>query len=295
MKKSRKLFVFLSVVLLLLAGTVHGAGTVTASSQRDSLSFPFFAGDSANTLIDLATTDSVWVLVFSPGGDSVFSFAGIVSNGAITTADMEADIGDIYCYTDRVLDLIGSSTSKGVYSVVITALDLSLDLTSTTMHSFQLSGMALDSVHGRIDVDMSSRGTSDLVEGDNIGINADDVTGDFTSADFETDFLDDTKVAANFIGSSELATTAVTEIEAAVYANRTSYMATLTGVLAAVDTLSMASSLKVGSRAVSIYAASGDTLHVYDDSDVLMFTVIAHHPGGTAGGYPDSVTVVAAP
>lgn len=51
--------------------------------------------------------------------------------------------------------------------------------------------------------------TTPLVVADNIGINADDVDGDFTAADFETDFITAAKIAANAIGSSEIAANAI--------------------------------------------------------------------------------------
>lgn len=154
---------FITLFFLLISPvSIYASGLVGSSSQKDTISIPFYVLDSAGNQIDMASSDSLYVVIFSPGGAVVFKDSMAAGDGSISYYDWEDWAGGRdYCYSDRATDLIGSSTSIGIYSYILTVHDISLDLHSTFRGDFQLLSHTLDTSLNYLDVAISSRGTFD--------------------------------------------------------------------------------------------------------------------------------------
>jgi len=253
----------LVLFLLMLTASVAGSGLVVGSSQRDTLSFPFWVEDSSSNVAVLGS-DSVYVVVFSPGGDVVFADSMASDDVSITCYDFEDWAGGKLCnYAERVSVLIGASTSIGTYSWTLIAHDISLDLHAKRVGYFQLLAESLDTTLARLDADVSSR--SDLTESSNIGINLDDATGDFAAGNFG---------AASLNGKGDWPTS--------------------TAMVAAFDSLFAWAGWGIGNASHTDYGDDADTVWIKMGSDTLAIIRFIH-PSGSPGDPPDSTKNEAKP
>lgn len=145
-------------------------------------------------------TGAVATLIDDSLGD-----AKLVINGVV--ADLIDDsLGDAKHIVHILLD-DSFGTSKNLVALLI---DDSLGDAKAVINS-DLAAI-LDTLQNQDDW------VSGLTTSDNIGINADDVDGDFTAVDFESNFITADKIASNAIGEPELAANAITSSELATSA-----------------------------------------------------------------------------
>lgn len=129
------LFLILILCLPLIA---NSQGLVTATITRDTLSLPFIAIDSGGNNKALSTGDSVILLVRAPGGTVVY-----VDSTTYDDANVKSE-GTLYSYTERVSVLDGSSTTLGVFTWYIKAVDhTDADLRTVSSGQFQKIGTSL--------------------------------------------------------------------------------------------------------------------------------------------------------
>lgn len=134
------------VVLLTIPVSLFATPIVDNSATRDTLSIPFMALDSIGNAVDLASGDSVYIVVFYPGGGIAFKDSMAYNDGSISSYGWEDfNGGNSYVYTERVSVLDGSSPVKGVYTYILTVDDnTSANLLSTYMGTFQVVTSPLD-------------------------------------------------------------------------------------------------------------------------------------------------------
>ena len=127
---------------MLIAGSVGASylGPVTNTATRDTLPIPFVPLDTLGNPCDLASGDSVYVAVLSPGGTVVFKDSMAYNDASIVYPSWEDYAGPkMYNYVERVSVLDGSSTAKGIFTVHISVQDLtSAALTTRNTHTFQM-------------------------------------------------------------------------------------------------------------------------------------------------------------
>jgi len=379
-----------SLLFLLLFLLIPISVNAALVGPDDTLSIPFWNADSAGVKIDLVAGDSVYLVVFSPGNTVVFKDSMAANDASIAYYDFEDfSKGRSYRYSELVGNLLGSATSRGIYTYDLTAHDIDLGLTTMFRGEFQYISHSLDTILAYLDATISSRGTSDFdyttnnviisngylttakfatgfLTGTLIGSGALDgkgnwnigktgysltqtfptnfsalaitgggavtagtvsdkagysISGSKTTLDALNDFnyasqkvtIADTSagdisllannhpavavsgtvaLADNGLTAAKLATDAVNEIEAAVYANRADYQADLSGVLAAIDTLGYNMTVVPGSKSATHYYLTIDTIFVYHPGGVLNGRLLLWHLGASEmGAAPDSITV----
>lgn len=154
----KKSFFFL-LLFLLIPISVNAAMV----GPDDTLSIPFWNADSAGIKIDLVAGDSIYLVVFSPGNAVVFKDSMEANDASISYYDFEDwNKGRSYRYSELVSNLLGSATSRGIYTYDLTAHDIDLDLTTMFKGEFQYISHSLDSILAYLDATISSRGTSDF-------------------------------------------------------------------------------------------------------------------------------------
>ncbi|UCD16383.1 MAG: hypothetical protein JSV44_07915 [Candidatus Zixiibacteriota bacterium] len=138
---------YIILLTVLPFSTGWGYAIVDNSVTRDTLSIPFTVLDSAGNAIDLVNGDSVYIVVFYPGGGVAFKDSMAYNDASIKSYDWEDfDGGQNYVYTEKVSTLDGSSPVMGVYGYVLTVDDnTSADLTSTYTGTFQVVNSTLES------------------------------------------------------------------------------------------------------------------------------------------------------
>ena len=143
----KRLLILAFFVMLISAGICRGSAIVTNSATRDTLSIPFMALDSVGNAVDLSAGDSVYVVVFYPGGGIAFKDSLAYDDGSITSCDWEDFTGgSSYVYTERVAVLDGSNPVNGVYTYILTVDDnSSADLLTTYTGTFQVVNASLES------------------------------------------------------------------------------------------------------------------------------------------------------
>ncbi len=130
-------------ILILLAMSVSGGtafGQVVNNSGNtaaDSLSLPFYMLDSGgyNTVL-IATTDTIFLIVFRPNGVIAFEDSIPQGNARISDNNVSTDVGQ-YALKLAVADIDGAG-ADGVFSYTIIADDESLDLQTAVRGTFQL-------------------------------------------------------------------------------------------------------------------------------------------------------------
>lgn len=202
----------LIVLILAASGATQGRYIST-----DNFAIQFVAFDSAGVPVILQSTDSVYVIVNEPDGDSIYSAGMEASNAAIKTINIDDITGHLYTYTATISTLLNGRTTAGIYGIAVIVNDISLDeLASITRGSFYYVGTS-DPL-ANLDVAVSTRST--LGTSDNIGVNLDDVTGTLDNAEIGTDFLTASKIGAGAITASEAP--ALGNLDAAVSTRGTS-------------------------------------------------------------------------
>lgn len=223
-----KKIILYSIIFACLPFTVGWSyGIVDNTSTRDTLSIPFAPLDSLGNAVDLASGDSVYIVVFSPGGTVVFKDSMAYNDASIKSYDWEDYTGGkAYVYTERVSVLDGASSAKGVFTymlevhdktgaalktryqghfqIVTSTLESSLDSAAYAQKALRPTtiGRTLDvTTTGEAGVDFSNiAGSLDAAE---IGTDA------ITAAKIATDAIGASEIAANAIGASEIATGAI--------------------------------------------------------------------------------------
>jgi len=139
------------LLLLILVGMSPAAnagymGIVDRTATRDTLAIPFQFLDSLGEAVDDATNDSVYIMVWSPGGTEVFRDSMLATDGSITSSAWEDFAGgDHYTYNERISILDGSSSADGVFTYQLVTWDNSLSLQTHYYGSFQIVNDVLES------------------------------------------------------------------------------------------------------------------------------------------------------
>lgn len=135
------------LTLGLLALPVLGSSAIVDRTiTRDTLSIPFNFLDSLGSPLTSVAGDSVYLMVFSPGGTEVFRDSMAQNDASITTSAWEDFAGgQNHTYNERVSVLDGTSTSDGVFSYILVAQDVSLSLLSRHWGTFQIVNGTLES------------------------------------------------------------------------------------------------------------------------------------------------------
>ncbi|UCC45754.1 MAG: hypothetical protein JSU65_07500 [Candidatus Zixiibacteriota bacterium] len=135
-----------AMVALALVSQARASGIVDRTATRDTLSVPFQFLDSLGEAVDAVSGDSVFAVVFSPGGSVVFKDSMAYDDGSIKSCDWEDFAGGKhYTYTERVSVLDGSSTANGVFAYQLVAWDNSLSLQTHYYGTFQIANSTLES------------------------------------------------------------------------------------------------------------------------------------------------------
>ncbi|MFH2036802.1 MAG: hypothetical protein ABIJ45_10400 [Candidatus Zixiibacteriota bacterium] len=142
-----KLIYYGLVLILFLATNSFGFGIVDNSATRDTLSIPFMALDSIGNPVDLTAGDSVYIVVFYPGGAVAFKDSMAYNDANIKSYDWEDfDGGQAYAYCERVSILDGINPVAGIYSYHIYVDDnSSANLITTYEGTFQVINSTLES------------------------------------------------------------------------------------------------------------------------------------------------------
>jgi hypothetical protein len=121
-------------------------GIVTATATRDSVSLYFTPLDSMGKGAALASGDSIYLVVFSPGGDVVYKDSMAYNGARVKSyAWQTSSIAPSYILSVRIDSINGTSTSKGVFTYILTVLDKTgASLTSTFAGQFQVVDTTLD-------------------------------------------------------------------------------------------------------------------------------------------------------
>ena len=128
----------LLILGLMFCGGVHAQIVNNGGSlAADSISLPFYLLDSAgyNTQL-LASTDTVFLIVFRPNGVIAFEDSIPQGNARISDNNVSTNIGQ-YALKLAVADIDGAG-ANGVFSYTIITDDESLDLETVVRGSFQL-------------------------------------------------------------------------------------------------------------------------------------------------------------
>jgi len=143
----KRRFALLLLILVVVAGGSRGSVLVTNSAARDTLSIPFMVLDSTGNAVDLSSGDSVYLVVFYPGGGIAFKDSVAHDDGSISGYDWEDFTGGrSYVFTERVSVLDGTAPVNGVYTYILTVDDnSSADLLSTYMGTFQVINAPVES------------------------------------------------------------------------------------------------------------------------------------------------------
>lgn len=165
----KKIFAFTIMAILLMTSASWGYGIVTNTSTRDTLQFPCNPLDSLGSPVNLASGDSIYVMVVFPGGavayrDSMaWDDASIIRFGwedfAETTYTFQervsvidgAGVDGVYRWFVKIQDLTGAALTTqytGQFQVVNSTLESSLD--SAGLAAIR-SGQALDSLADILD------------------------------------------------------------------------------------------------------------------------------------------------
>ncbi|MFQ5453182.1 MAG: hypothetical protein ACE5D6_03235, partial [Candidatus Zixiibacteriota bacterium] len=132
-------------VMFYLVEDSFGYGIVDRTATRDTLSIPFQFLDTLGEAVDGAANDSVYIVVFSPGGAVVFKDSMVYTDASIKSYNWEDFAGGIhYAYMERVSVLDGTSTADGVFSYHLVASDNSLGLQTQFYGQFQIVNSTLD-------------------------------------------------------------------------------------------------------------------------------------------------------
>lgn len=144
MKRIGALVILLLIFIPYRIGWTYGI--VTATPTRDTISIPFCVLDSMGKAVDLASGDSLYLVVFSPGGSVVYKDSMAYNNTRVKNYDWNAFNGGMsYVLSVRVDSINGTSTAKGVFTYVLTVDDnTGADLTNTFMGQFQIIDTTLD-------------------------------------------------------------------------------------------------------------------------------------------------------
>jgi len=133
---------FIQFLLALCLMPLYGwsFGLVDNSAARDTLSIPFMVLDSTGNHVDLANGDSVYLVVFYPGGAVAFKDSMVYNDASIKNYDWEDfNGGKSYVYTERISVLDGTAPVNGVYSYILTVDDnTGADLITTCKGFFQV-------------------------------------------------------------------------------------------------------------------------------------------------------------
>lgn len=134
--------------LMTLTSTAAAFGLVDDGPNRDSLAIPFAPLDSVGRAVDLADGDSVYLVVFSPGGNVVFKDSMDYDDAGIKNCDWE-DYGGgrAYTYAEKISVLTGGSNSRGVYTYTLEVQDNTAADLSTRCHGqFQVINSPVDAL-----------------------------------------------------------------------------------------------------------------------------------------------------
>jgi len=142
----KKTFTLMILVSLTATGPAHTSGLVASGTARDSLAIPFVLLDSSGNTTDLATGDSIYIVVFRPGGQIAFKDSLAADDSRIITCPWEDfDGGQVYALSEKVSVLAGADPPAGVYGHVLTVDDnTGADLTSSWRGYFQVVNTPLE-------------------------------------------------------------------------------------------------------------------------------------------------------
>jgi len=135
------------MAILMVATAASGFGLVTNGPGRDTTSIPFVVLDSMGNAVNLAAGDSVYLVVFYPGGNLAYKDSMGYDDSRITGCSWENfNGGRAYVFSERVAILDGDSPVNGVYSYIIMIDDnTSADLLSSWRGTFQVVNATLES------------------------------------------------------------------------------------------------------------------------------------------------------
>ncbi|UCD94069.1 MAG: hypothetical protein JSU69_09905, partial [Candidatus Zixiibacteriota bacterium] len=170
----KRLVIFIPIVLVLLLSRAFGYAIVDNSSARDTISIPFAVIDSAGTAVDLAEGDSIYIVVFYPGGAVAYKDSLAHDGSEIKHYDWEDfNGGRNYVYTEQISILDGASPVVGVYTYILTIDDnTSANLTTTFMGHFQVVNSTLES-----SLDSAAQGLRPTVDGRTLDVTANGEAG----------------------------------------------------------------------------------------------------------------------
>ncbi len=207
----------IAVALIIPSNSYAGIYNNSGTTPEDSIAFTFQFLDSLGQAVAGAADDSVYILVFYPGGEEAFRDS-MVYTDANVVEELWEDLagGDQYSLQYSVSEIDGSGL-EGTYKVVVTANDNSLTLNSSFHYEFQLYAtnnysttldFLVDSLQGVIDSlqnqdNWVAKEVSLLITSDNIGINWGDITNQSTSVNLSattTNLVNTATAVTNDVG-----------------------------------------------------------------------------------------------
>ncbi|MBD3402798.1 hypothetical protein GF420_07870 [candidate division GN15 bacterium] len=277
--------------LLLCIAPVHATVAIVStvsggSTAEDSLTVAFVVTDSIG---NISAADSMYVTVFDPNGDSIYS-------AAYTVGDSEVDVIDltgrtVYRWTEAVADIAGTAR-PGAYSGILVVVD-TLDgagadyLDGAATFSFILDpSLAARAAIG----DTIQRSASELTAADRVGINLDNTSGTLDATELGTGAVNNVTLADGAISSSKIQDYALTSYKLAGNIITAGKLAP--DALDAVweyDTTLIADGIGAMLKDTGVYQGAGASL----DSSTLAGWVwntpaVNHATGGTFGGNLDA-------
>lgn len=228
---------YLGALVLVLALSVSAQAGIynnTGTTSEDSIGITFKALDTLGNPVDIVAGDSVYLMVFYPGGKLAFRDS-IAGNNAQIVSETWEDYagGGSNTYFNSVAAIDGTP-QQGTYKVTITVHDVSLGLHSSFDSEFQLYETAdFTTFADRL-------ATTVLIASDNIGINWADVTNPTTTVGLSgTTIKASTDTETDIAALNDITTANVrTQVDEAFDSN-TVDMGKISGLAAAADNLEL--------------------------------------------------------